>query len=286
MESATGLGLPNMVRLLTPEPESLLPTSYPQSMVPVKTCMNADRGVTYNVPVPPRKHCIDSLNQNISTYTVPDFQPNNNMPGQLLSLVGQDIPLQMHQHQLEIVHIVAQHWKARICCLISAEQFSTDCLLDCLDLSSEYHTLDVGNRIEKSKCLLSCRNCGHMLGTLVPEEFMRIHQSLIKYITCGCRAEKIDGYILCKFVLGLNLQCIEWLYASHGLDKIDMLRKIAPLSLPVILTHLKQKQEWVKCCADLSRVWAEIYSKIYRKSLDHRSFYFKQRATKQLDHER
>ena len=89
--------------------ESLLPTSYPQAMVPVKTCMKADSGVTYNVPVPPRKRCIDSLNQNISTYPVPDFQPNNNMPGQLLSFVGQEIPLQMHQHQLEIDHIVAQH---------------------------------------------------------------------------------------------------------------------------------------------------------------------------------
>ncbi|PSS29543.1 Rop guanine nucleotide exchange factor like [Actinidia chinensis var. chinensis] len=32
--------------------------------------------------------------------------------------------------------------------LITAEQFSPECLLDCLDLSSEYHTLDVANRIE------------------------------------------------------------------------------------------------------------------------------------------
>jgi hypothetical protein len=31
---------------------------------------------------------------------------------------------------------------------ITAEQFSPDCLLDCLDLSSEHHTLDIANRIE------------------------------------------------------------------------------------------------------------------------------------------
>ena len=30
-------------------PESLFPTSYHQSMVPVKTCMNANSGETYNV---------------------------------------------------------------------------------------------------------------------------------------------------------------------------------------------------------------------------------------------
>lgn len=31
---------------------------------------------------------------------------------------------------------------------ITAEHFSPDCLLDCLDLSSEHHTLDIANRIE------------------------------------------------------------------------------------------------------------------------------------------
>ncbi|CAL5402325.1 unnamed protein product [Camellia sinensis] len=33
---------------------------------------------------------------------------------------------------------------------ITAEQFAPDCLLDCLDLSSEHHTLEVANRIEAS----------------------------------------------------------------------------------------------------------------------------------------
>ncbi|KAJ7946975.1 putative Rop guanine nucleotide exchange factor [Quillaja saponaria] len=31
---------------------------------------------------------------------------------------------------------------------INADQFSSECLLDCLDLSSEHHTLDIANRIE------------------------------------------------------------------------------------------------------------------------------------------
>lgn len=31
---------------------------------------------------------------------------------------------------------------------ITTEQFSPDCLLDCLDLSSEHHTLEIANRIE------------------------------------------------------------------------------------------------------------------------------------------
>ncbi|KAL5552983.1 hypothetical protein UlMin_040384 [Ulmus minor] len=81
----------------------------------------------------------------------------------------------------------------------------------------------------------------------------------------------------------LNLRCIERLYGDHGLDVMDVLRKNAPLALPVILTRLKQKQEeWARCRADFNKVWAEIYAKNYHKSLDHRSFYFKQQDTKGL----
>ena len=78
-------------------------------------------------------------------------------------------------------------------------------------------------------------------------------------------------------IVALDLRCIEQLYADHSLDLIDVLRKNAPLALPVILTRLKHKQEeWTKCRADFNKVWAEIYLKNYHKSIDHRSFYFKQ----------
>ncbi|KAJ4974388.1 hypothetical protein NE237_007562 [Protea cynaroides] len=81
----------------------------------------------------------------------------------------------------------------------------------------------------------------------------------------------------------LNLRCIERLYGDHGLDVMDVLRKNATLALPVMLTRLKQKQEeWTRCRADFNKVWAEIYAKNYHKSLDHRSFYFKQQDTKSL----
>ena len=79
----------------------------------------------------------------------------------------------------------------------------------------------------------------------------------------------------------LNLRCIERLYGDHGLDVMDVLRKNATLDLPVILTRLKQKQEeWARCRSDFNKVWAEIYAKNYHKSLDHRSFYFKQQDSK------
>ncbi|KAL0461660.1 UNVERIFIED_CONTAM: Paired amphipathic helix protein Sin3-like 2 [Sesamum latifolium] len=81
----------------------------------------------------------------------------------------------------------------------------------------------------------------------------------------------------------LNLRCIERLYGDHGLDVMDILRKNPSVALPVILTRLKQKQEeWTKCRSDFNKVWAEIYSKNHYKSLDHRSFYFKQQDSKNL----
>ncbi|KAL7100797.1 hypothetical protein ACP275_08G017500 [Erythranthe tilingii] len=81
----------------------------------------------------------------------------------------------------------------------------------------------------------------------------------------------------------LNLRCTERLYGDHGLDVMDILRKNASMALPVVLTRLKQKQEeWTKCRSDFNKVWAEIYSKNHHKSLDHRSFYFKQQDSKNL----
>ncbi|KAI3824026.1 hypothetical protein L1987_05473 [Smallanthus sonchifolius] len=81
----------------------------------------------------------------------------------------------------------------------------------------------------------------------------------------------------------LDLRCIERLYGDHGLDVMDILRRNPSLALPIILTRLKQKQEdWTKCRSDFNKVWAEIYAKNHFKSLDHRSFYFKQQDSKNL----
>nr|GEV80840.1 paired amphipathic helix protein Sin3-like 2 isoform X1 [Tanacetum cinerariifolium] len=81
----------------------------------------------------------------------------------------------------------------------------------------------------------------------------------------------------------LNLRCIERLYGDHGLEVMETLRKSPSTALPVILIRMKQKQEeWIKCREDFNKVWADIYAKNHYKSLDHRSFYFKQQDSKDL----
>ncbi|KAL0644320.1 hypothetical protein Bca4012_042610 [Brassica carinata] len=78
-------------------------------------------------------------------------------------------------------------------------------------------------------------------------------------------------------------RCIERLYGDYGLDVMDFLKKNSHIALPVILTRLKQKQEeWARCRSDFRKVWAEVYAKNHHKSLDHRSFYFKQQDSKNL----
>ncbi|OIV94540.1 hypothetical protein TanjilG_25602 [Lupinus angustifolius] len=108
----------------------------------------------------------------------------------------------------------------------------------------------------------------------VEELLEKINRNVIK----GDSQIRIEEHLT-----ALNLRCIERLYGDHGLDVMDVLRKNALLALSVILTRLKQKHdEWARCHSDFNKVWAEIYAKNYHKSLDHRSFYFKQQDTKSL----
>ncbi|KAI3502431.1 hypothetical protein L1887_30500 [Cichorium endivia] len=96
-------------------------------------------------------------------------------------------------------------------------------------------------------------------------------------------SNKTDNVVHIEDFTAINLRCIGRLYGDHGLDVMDVLRKNASLALPVILHRLKQKQEeWLRCRSDTKKVWAEIYAKNYHKSLDHRSFYFKQQDSKSL----
>ncbi|GLJ48019.1 hypothetical protein SUGI_1014110 [Cryptomeria japonica] len=81
----------------------------------------------------------------------------------------------------------------------------------------------------------------------------------------------------------LNLRCIEQIYGDHGLELLDLLHGNPSRALPVIQKRLQQKKdELSNCKAEFNKVWAGVFAKNYHKSLDHRSFYFKQRDKKSL----
>jgi paired amphipathic helix protein Sin3a len=70
---------------------------------------------------------------------------------------------------------------------------------------------------------------------------------------------------------------VERIYGEHGVEVRELLTKNPAVAIPVVLTRLKQKDdEWRKTREEMNKVWAEVYLKNYHKSLDHRSFYFKQ----------
>ena len=58
---------------------------------------------------------------------------------------------------------------------------------------------------------------------------------------------------------------------------LDLLRRNPAGAIPVILKRLRQKDlEWRKARQQLNSQWKDIVVKNYDKSLDHRSFYYKQ----------
>jgi len=58
---------------------------------------------------------------------------------------------------------------------------------------------------------------------------------------------------------------------------VDMLKKNPAVSAEVVLARLTQKvEEWQTDKRKMTEVWQKMYDANYHKSLDHRSFYFKQ----------
>jgi len=82
----------------------------------------------------------------------------------------------------------------------------------------------------------------------------------------------------------VHLRAVERIYGGdHGADVRELLQRSPAVAVPVVFARLVQKDvEWRRVREDMRRVWAEVYEKNYNKSLDHRSFYFKQADKKAL----
>jgi len=91
-------------------------------------------------------------------------------------------------------------------------------------------------------------------------------------------AEEKAGFLFSDDALSsVQMRCVERIYAEHGHEIRDLMFKNPSVTIPVVLMRLRQKDEdWRKCREEMNKVWAQVYEKNYHKSLDHRSFYFKQ----------
>jgi len=84
----------------------------------------------------------------------------------------------------------------------------------------------------------------------------------------------------------IHLRAIERLYGigtDQGHDIRRMILDYPAATAHVVMARLKQKDsEWKMMKSEITPVWVEVYDKNYNKSLDHRSFYFKQTDKKAL----
>lgn len=106
----------------------------------------------------------------------------------------------------------------------------------------------------------------------------------IETLGLGKGKERQFRYRLEKRTLSvIHLKAIARIYGDHGTDILELLRRNPAGALPIILKRLKQKdEEWRTARVDLNKQWKETLERNYYKSLDHKSFYFKQSDKKDI----
>ncbi|KAK9905961.1 hypothetical protein WJX75_009654 [Coccomyxa subellipsoidea] len=81
----------------------------------------------------------------------------------------------------------------------------------------------------------------------------------------------------------IHYRAIQKIYGEQGPTVVDLVKKNPAVALGVVLPRLLQKdEEWRKTKASMAKLWQKVYEANYHKSLDHRSFYFKQTDKKYL----
>jgi len=95
--------------------------------------------------------------------------------------------------------------------------------------------------------------------------------------------EDAKGYELPDTVDILHIRSISRIYGEHGYEVIELLKTSPATCIPVILQRLKQKdEEWRRVRMAMRHTWRKTVEANYHKSLDHRSFYFKQEDKRRL----
>ncbi|KAG2448373.1 hypothetical protein HYH02_006955 [Chlamydomonas schloesseri] len=96
--------------------------------------------------------------------------------------------------------------------------------------------------------------------------------------------EERAAFKLDEMLLGpVHWRSIERLYADQGPMLVELMKRNPVVAIPVVVARLEQKdEEWRRVRMEMTRVWKRIYEANYHKSLDHRSFYFKQAEKRAL----
>jgi len=88
-----------------------------------------------------------------------------------------------------------------------------------------------------------------------------------------------------KFMASLRLRSIQSIYSEHASKIVETLKINPARALPVVIARIKSKVDAWKNISkpESDRTWDETIEKNFYKSLDHRSFYFKQNEKKMMN---
>jgi paired amphipathic helix protein Sin3a len=93
-----------------------------------------------------------------------------------------------------------------------------------------------------------------------------------------------------KFILNkkqfstLRLTWIQYVYGDHGEEMIKHMNRNPAKAIPIILDRMQKRWEnWNDAKQDLVRNWKDICERNFIKSLDHRSFSFKNNEKKNMN---
>ena len=93
----------------------------------------------------------------------------------------------------------------------------------------------------------------------------------------GAGADTVEKKSVVGQLKPQHIQLINMVYGNSATDLLDNVDRAPHAAIPVVLQRLRQKHaEWCKARRDMNKIWREVYKDNYYKSLDHRSFYFKQ----------
>lgn len=93
----------------------------------------------------------------------------------------------------------------------------------------------------------------------------------------GVESSVFTQYSLDHKLSSVHANAVCRLYGSHSQEVIEILNLSPSTAIPVILRRLKEKDvEWRKAKDDLIQHWKDVLRLNSSRSLDHRSFYFKQ----------
>ncbi|CAL9126654.1 unnamed protein product [Musa textilis] len=153
----------------------------------------------------------------------------------------------------------------------------------CMTSGSENNSFKIMHWNKYEECLIRCDDDRFeldMLLKLITVTAKRV-EMLLK--AKDDKVERENDIQIENHFTSQDLRCIELLYDEYGLDFIDALRANVSSALPVILNRLKQKEEEIlEKLSDFNEVWTEAQATNHLRSLDHRSFYFKQQDPKAL----